>query len=379
MVNDREVEEEKRNSKDQDKFYARPSLGLRLWGPLVPASDNKGGLWTLVGLQTAMGLFCLSRFRAMGKKVVLGSDGLQMFTNIANKKVSDIPTLNRFANGIEKQNSNVLGNRKFIPGDNGSRNRFPRWHTFARVAYLLTGSLILSQSALEACRLSILKYDPWCEEAKMVREKKFFNDIIKFYHEGVDPEKVKVKDAISGQIMPNNIPEVKQSVALVRAQAEAQNPITKWFGPIDYRPMSFGEYLDKVEYFMDMFDYVEGKRRIMHGSAKKADSNLSKSSIDETRRKIIERLSMEPPRSEEQAQTARDEQSKGSIALRGLLLDDSVKSAQDVDLTQVWSIYDPWMNLALETSLSIKFIPTVSNPDESNREVSGETTNDDRD
>lgn len=51
-----------------------------------------------------------------------------------------------------------------------------------------------------------------------------------------------------------------------------------------------------------------------------------------------------------------------AMGRRGIVFDESIKSPEDIDLKDIWSLYDPWMSLALDTSLSIKFIPTVKKP-----------------
>lgn len=379
-----EGENDKRDDPKDDinKFYVRPSLGLRLWGPLVPASDNKVGLWSLVGIQTLVGLFCMYRIK-----------GLRSSFKIVRKDIADIPSLNRFSTthgelvmspprvGAAELSAPAVGQNVssktydgtsfggvssfFKSSSHSSGKGFFQSFNFAtlrKVIYLLTGTLILSQSMLETCRLTILKYDPWCEEAKSIRDKKFFNDIIQFYHEGIDPTKVKVKDATNGNIMPTNIPEVKQSVALVRAQAESENPIIKWYGPLEYKPMSFTEYLDRLEYHLDMFEFLQDKRNIKESSIQfmnnithtQAEVEGVVRKNEENRHKIHEIVSNAQKGSMPLSQKAQ------GYPLRGIVLDPSQQDAKSLDLEEIWTLYDPWMNLALDTSLSIKFLPTVT-------------------
>ena len=56
-----------KDDNDIKKFYIRPSLGLKLWGPLVPAPDNLPGLYTLITIQSAVGFFALWRLRRLYK------------------------------------------------------------------------------------------------------------------------------------------------------------------------------------------------------------------------------------------------------------------------------------------------------------------------
>lgn len=387
QANENENDKKDDPKDDINKFYVRPSLGLRLWGPLVPASDNKVGLWSLIGIQSAVGIFCMYRIRKLRGSL-----------NTVRKNIADIPSLNRFSttqgelvmpppsltgtapttftagHGVQKASygGTAFGGAssffKSSSEENGKSGfKFASFMTFKQVIYLLTGTLLLSQSLLEACRLTILKYDPWAEEAKSVRDKKFFNDIIKFYHEGIDPTKVRVKDASSGNVMPTNIPEVKQSVALVRAQAEAENPVIKWYGPLEYKPMSFSEYLDKLEYHLEMIVFLQENRKaketameIMH------KITYSATEVEELVKKNVE--------NRKKAYELVTNAHKGSIPLsdkvqtypmRGVLMETENQSPEDFDLEEMWNLYDPWMNLALDTSLSIKFLPTVTTASES--------------
>ncbi|AQZ14036.1 MGR1 (YCL044C) [Zygosaccharomyces parabailii] len=363
-----EVEEDKEGDTQDDfkKFYVRPSLGLRMWGPLVPASDNRIGLWTLVGIQTAVGAFFLHRIRVFRASL-----------KVVKKDISDFPSLNRFSttHGEMFLNPAKGGASSFFKSSStnggigiariGKLFNSPRWSTFKNVVYLLAGTLLLSQSLLETSRLTVLKYDPWCEEARSVRDKKFYNDIIQFYHEGVDPTKVKVKDATNGKVMSTNIPEVKQSVALVRAQAEAENLVIKWFGPLEYKPMSFTEFLDRLQYHFDIYDFLQSKRTLKENAAQ-LSSQISHSPSEleeyvryneEARQRIKDLVDNVPSGSIPVSPQTRD------LPLRGVVLDADQQDADNIDFEEIWSLYDPWMNLALDTSLSIKFLPTVMAPE----------------
>lgn len=348
-------------NKEQDeikKFYVRPSLGLRLWGPLVPASDNKMGLWTLVGIQTAIGCLCLHRIRV-----------LRTSMKFVTKDIAKIPSLNIFSQSQSQIVFNPVANplgKSLNPYSRFKQLfRSPKWTTIKSVAYLLTGTLLLSQSLLEATRLTVLKYDPWYDEAKSVREKKFFNNIIQFYHEGIDPTKVKVKDAASGNVMSTNIPEVKQSVALVRAQAEAENPVIKWFGPIEYKPMSFTEYLDRMEYHFDIYDFLQDKRAQKENQQHlraEITHNEGEDSIVVHNRKVRERTKDLVKNAPAGSMTLSESPFQG-ISPRSVVFDTDQHEPDSIDLNEIWSLYDPWMNLALDTSLSIKFLPTVMAPE----------------
>lgn len=99
-----------------------PSIGLKLWGPLVPASDNSPALYILTGLQIFLG--------------VLG-----------------------FHKARQLRSSNLM--RMGVP--NIWQRKINKW------ACALGGAYLVFQSGLEITRLS-LPYDPWFEEARYYRK-----------------------------------------------------------------------------------------------------------------------------------------------------------------------------------------------------------------
>ncbi|SMN20109.1 similar to Saccharomyces cerevisiae YCL044C MGR1 Subunit of the mitochondrial (mt) i-AAA protease supercomplex, which degrades misfolded mitochondrial proteins [Maudiozyma saulgeensis] len=394
-----------------ERFYVRPSLGLKLWGPLVPASDNRTGLWTLVGIQTALGLLCFHRFRKLVNRSLLTvankakKEG-EMFNTVKN--IADIPTLNRFSttHKVLVMNNLPLAQQTATNGGTSGKSKFSM---LRKVLYLISGTALLSQSMLEFCRLKVLKYDPWYEEARTARDKKFFNDIMKFYHEGIDPNEVKVKDVTSGNIMSTNIPEVRQSVALIRAQAESQNPIIRWYGPIEFKPMSFSDYLDQMEYYLEMNDLLLKKKQFKKKSSSPSDTNNSSGPVsllslishtDEEYQEIkkqnkkinddVLKNTFNVTRSENQEVQDAESNSSGNsphvpeyqrrtatsdltVPVRGVTLDPKLTDPQQINLEEVWALYDPWMSLGLDTSLSIKFIPTVLERSPTDETFSNET------
>ncbi|AAS54091.1 AFR719Wp [Eremothecium gossypii ATCC 10895] len=341
-------------------FHLRPSLGLALWGPLVPASDNRAGLWTLVGLQTLMGAFFVSRFRALRPKLL-------------KRDIADFPSLNRFS----KTSGDMHVGPVHVFADFGGTHSFHRragespgffqsrrFVSLKRALYLSTGVVLLVQSALESARLTLLVYDPWEEQARGVRDKQFYNDVVRYYHEGVDPARFIVKDPASGNTLPVNVPEVKQGVALARAHTNARNIITRWLGPLDCKPLSSSEFLDKLEHYLDTCDFIQdmnNKRLFGNPAEVKARQKALDALIQankENRRRIRHILDITPPRGLPLSPKAVDQ------GLRSIILDPDHESTEDLDLHELWSIYNPWVDLALDTSLSIKFLPTVRTPEE---------------
>lgn len=99
-------------------YSPNPSFGLKIWGPLVPSSDNVTGLRILTGFQLFLGMLILRRSRLF-----------------RNKRLGQLGIPNTFD------------------------KRFRKW------GYGLFGSFLIYNSGFEIVRL-LLPYDPWSEEAK---------------------------------------------------------------------------------------------------------------------------------------------------------------------------------------------------------------------
>jgi hypothetical protein len=95
-------------------FYQRPSFGLKIWGPLVPAADNLTALYSLTAFQTLIGITMFRTVRLRWKDTSF-------------------------------------------------------WGRLTKVANVTAGTYVLFNSGLEASRL-LLPYDPWYDEAKRARE-----------------------------------------------------------------------------------------------------------------------------------------------------------------------------------------------------------------
>ena len=417
----------KKGAPQSTPFYTRPSIGLKCWGPFVPAADNRTGLWTLLTIQSAIGVLCFYKFRKLRptspqfftpygatpiKSTNLASTTtttLNKNTTLNAKDIADIPTLNifstthkdittipppspvhRFSQPQGSQNNPL--STTFKPSESSGSSRSSPFLGLKRFLYFFAASVLLMQSSLEFIRLYYFDYDPWYEEAKSARDKKFFNDMVKFYHEGLESKNIQVKDAVSGAVISKVTPEIRQSVALVRAQNEAENPIIKWFGPIEFKPMSFREYLDRLEFYLEMSEAFRRMRTDKDFFAEgKLKDGIDGNGSNEAIRKIAELLNSKGDdseykelirrNSEIRAQTlsagatiARESADSSEAVLpegeapprmpsmlhaRGIVLDPEANNPQDIDLDDIWTLHDPWMNLALDTSLSIKFIPTI--------------------
>ncbi|CAL9731584.1 mitochondrial inner membrane i-AAA protease supercomplex subunit Mgr1p [Monosporozyma unispora] len=350
-------------SQDKSKgFNNRPSLGLKIWGPLVPAADNRTGLWTLWTIQTGFGIYALYKFRKLH---------LTPLTNNAKGVIMNgnylPPSLNRFTN----QSSSQINSKNI------------KWR---KIASLIIGVGLLSQSSLEYCRLRLLPFDPWYDEARLMRDKKFFNDIIKFYYKddhSLDNIKlVKISDNPQDsttldkddntvdthtphqhQLKNLSSMEWRQSIAIIKAQREQVNPVIKWFGPIDYKPMSFGQYLDAMEYYLSMKEIWQANNMILIRPGLKKDYTTLCQKNQEWRQQIINRSSLLPNinSTENDINQKTETLNSSRIQNRSILIDPVIQSRESIDLNEIWTLHDPWMNLALDTSLSIKFIPTSIN------------------
>lgn len=342
-------------------FVNRPSLGLKIWGPLVPAADNRKGLWTLWTIQTGIGLYALYRFR----KLHLNQKTLVSSSMSSTGSVVNSPSLNRFT----KQPIRLNG--KFI-----------KWQKFG---LLILGVGLLSQSSLEYCRLKLLPFDPWYDEARVVRDKKFFNDIIKFYYKddhSLDYINVSNQTNTSNQDKDDNTVDThtphhhqftnlssmewRQSIAIIKAQKEQLNPAIKWFGPIDYKPMSFGQYLDQLEYYLSMKEIWQANNMIIIRPGLKEDYESLCNKNKEWRQQIINGSSLLPNQNSNDIDINKSTETSNpsSIQNRGITIDPVIQSKDSIDLNEIWTLHDPWIKLALDTSLSIKFIPTSNSTPE---------------
>ena len=424
----------KQGTPQSTPFYTRPSIGLKCWGPFVPAADNRTGLWTLLTIQSAVGILCFYKFRKLrptspqffrpyGAAPIKPTNPATTMKNNATlnaRDIAEIPTLNifstthkdiptipppspvnRFSQPQGPQNNPLYTSFKptTFSGSSGSSKSSP-FLGLKRFLYFFAASVLLMQSSLEFIRLYYFDYDPWYEEAKSARDKKFYNDMVKFYHEGLESKNIQVKDAVSGAVISKDTPEIRQSVALVRAQNEAENPIIKWFGPIEFKPMSFREYLDRLEFYLEM---REAFMRMRTDKDIFAEGNLKDGTDgngnNEVIRQIAELLNSRGDDSEYRELIRRNRETRAQtlstgatvtgeskdspeaglpegqapprmpsmLHARGIVLDPEARTPQDIDLDDIWMLHDPWMNLALDTSLSIKFIPTIMKAGDSSK------------
>ncbi|CUM63747.1 uncharacterized protein PRCAT00001331001 [Priceomyces carsonii] len=101
---------------------SNPSIGLKLWGPLVPASDNTPALYLLTGIQIGIGLLGFHKARWLRRSNLLRLN----IPNSASRKIT-------------------------------------------KYACAVGGGYLVFLSGLEISRLS-LPYDPWYEEARYYRK-----------------------------------------------------------------------------------------------------------------------------------------------------------------------------------------------------------------
>ncbi|XBW37399.1 hypothetical protein QEN19_002979 [Hanseniaspora menglaensis] len=267
---------EPNEEKNKVLFYSRPSIGLRFWGPLVPASDCNWGLWLLTGTQMTIGYFFLRRFRVSMKNYFLNKP--------ITRQIKDIPSLNRFSQDskgtiqfLKQSNFSSLTkskNNELVQGHFGGAQTFHiqrlpskrevlmskfkasksyKYLSFlTRFSYLLIGSVLTSLAVLEAMRLLLLDYDPWAEQAKASREQQFYNDASQYFREGIDSSKtrIRVKDPSSGKLIDvTNDDSLRSNIAMARAGVLHNKLFFEWFGPMNMKPFDFNEFLTFIEQY----------------------------------------------------------------------------------------------------------------------------------
>lgn len=248
----------KEDNQDDSKiiFFTRPSVGLKVWGPLVPASDCLACLYGLTAFQTMMGLIMFRHTRII-------------------------------------------------------------WHQtsfLARTSKLLsvvTGGYLIFNSGLEISRL-ILPYDPWYEEAKVSRSK-----------------------AIKQGLKPNF-----------------------WFGPIDYKPMSFKQWSSKVDTWVEetesQINHQESPTFAMQNHQIHSIYQQLRALNKQHNQDILKNLKM--PGFKDmlpnfQSFTNPEFDRPQVVIPKGNELKD------DIDFLEAWELNDPWESLARDTEYEVRFIP----------------------
>lgn len=249
--------------KEEEQFHIRPSVGLKMWGPLVPASDFRPGLFFLTGSQFTIGVLMW-----------------------------------------------VLARRQYgIP-----KAIRPRFTTAKMWVNSLAGGYLIFQSGLELSRL-ILPYDPWFDEALVARV-----------------------------------------VALQKGQK-----ISLWFGPLDFKPMSHQQWLDKLDNWVEkteeQAEIFEAKRDSlggMHDFKVLNDILLTQyDTLVKNRKENFVNLikGLEGKRNTE---TSPD----GLIKFKPLIkIDPKIHNPDDIDPETADRIYNPWEELKLSIFEQIRYIP----------------------
>ncbi|CCH41704.1 Mitochondrial inner membrane i-AAA protease complex subunit MGR1 [Wickerhamomyces ciferrii] len=246
-------------SSDSNKtiFYTRPSVGLKLWGPLVPASDYLPGIYGLTALQTLLGLTMFRHTRIIWRQTSLISRISKIFSTV-------------------------------------------------------TGSYLIFNSGLEISRL-IIPYDPWYEEAKSIRN---------------------------------------------QAIARGEKP-NFWFGPLDYKPMSFKEWSEKVD------DWVEETESQLN--QEESSSFITQNPQFHQVYKQIRQLNKE--RNLEVLKNLKTPGMNEFLGLNNsqfinpefdrpnLTLPDDNNLETNLDFLEVWELNDPWESLGRDTDYVVRFIP----------------------
>ena len=134
------------------------------------------------------------------------------------------------------------------------------------------------------------------------------------------------------------------------------------------RPMSFNEYLNRMEFHLDMFEFFQNKRNIRENSIELINSishhpqsSAGMEELSESKKLHLQNVEKRLhflASSRDSIATPVKERSNTTIS-RGVVLPHDTNAPQEIDIDTIKSLYDPWMTLALETSLSIKFIPTT--------------------
>ncbi|CDR47241.1 CYFA0S30e00782g1_1 [Cyberlindnera fabianii] len=237
-------------------FYSRPSVGLKIWGPLVPASDN---LIALYGLTAFQGLFGLMMLRTVRRK--------WPDTTFKGR-------VTKFVNAV-------------------------------------AGSYVIFNTGLEISRLS-LPYDPWYEEARVARD---------------------------------------------AAKAHGKK-VNWWFGPWDFKPMSFQEWNKKIDrWILEQEGNATRQGVALVGSPEIGKAYEKMREINTNRQsQILSQL-----RDGSFKETLPHYQTSGGSSQhpdrQGVVFPPGNELKDDVDLDEIWAINDPWELLGRDTDMLVRFIP----------------------
>lgn len=258
-----------RGSGDNDKivFYNRPNVGLKIWGPLVPASDYVPGLYSLTCIQTLFGLMMIKNVRKIW----------HLKTPVAR---------------------------------------------FSKLLSTLASGYLIFNSGLEVSRLT-LPYDPWYEEAKEAR---------------------------------------------IRAQHEGKK-VNFWFGPWDFKPMTFKEWNEKVDTWILKTEAEYSTEPDTKGSIQ------TQTSIDfSPASPMIHTAYVQARTANKQRNSEILEQLSNKDAFQKILpnyqtfpnfsiqrphlnIPDDNNLEDNFDLDEVWELNDPWVGLGQDTDFVVRFIP----------------------
>lgn len=401
------------------KLYYRPSIGLRLWGPLVPASDCNWGLWLLTGTQVTIGYYFLRKFRISMKNYFMNKP--------ITKQIKDIPSLNRFSNEsqgtIQYMKTNHAGGNLINSktGQLGMGNfggtqsfhmqrQYTKWEilmgrykkskafkyveNLKRVIFLLLGTTLTSLSLLEATRLLMFDYDPWAEQAKIARDQKFYNDASKFYREGVDPSKtrIRVKDQGTGKLVDvTNDDSLKRNIALARAGLLQNDWIFEWFGPLDLKPLTYSEFLSHIEQYeinkaaliesrnkepavhllrnemkncknmeMSLFDQNKKNRDLMMGLVE-SNANIGNFNANSPLNDVASQLSSLSGNSIKDINQSLGDHVNSMNKSNVVILPPNARSEDQMSIIDTWEANEPWTALGLSLDVTVKVVPYSRN------------------
>ncbi|OBA26418.1 i-AAA protease complex subunit Mgr1 [Hanseniaspora valbyensis NRRL Y-1626] len=361
------------NNNSNILFYSRPSIGLRLWGPLVPASDCNWGLWLLTGTQITVGYIFLRRFRVSMKNYFMNRP--------ITKQIKDIPSLNRFSQDstgtiqfTKQSNGHFGGAQTFHIQRSPSKlelftNKYKssKWYKYighlTRFTYLLLGSVLTSLAVLEAMRLLLLDYDPWAEQAKAAREQQFYNDANQYYREGIDPSKtrIRVKDPSSGKLIDiTNDDSLRSNIAMARAGVLHNKFFFEWFGPVNMKPFDFNEFLTFIEQYemnkeaMKEAILANPKRLLKEQdlqNCKKLELALDKQNRDN--RETFLNMGTKTL-GHQMAGTVSNTTNSSPV----VILPPNARDPDHMAFIDTWETNEPWNRLGLDIHMSARFIPS---------------------
>lgn len=318
-------------------FRWNPSCGLFLWGPLIPAADEKPALLALTNCQVILGILCFRRFRNLRRLKVYGT---------ANKT-------------------------KFF---------------VSKMSTVLFGSSLVVLSGFEYGRLS-LHYDPWYEEATKYRKlatkfgqqpSRWFGAINYYTPMSFEDWIDQVQESLVYSSQRRKLDDKFGSLAITTSNSNDSNSTNNIINNnIDYN------HNDRIEIKSEIQEPII-KAEVNQGNNK---FDTFHKSIEERNLSALKQMLLNLQNVNELNKAERLDaimEGKSDVKYNEAYAKQPIhlgvhRMETDDDFEVVWQTFEPWDEMKLETTYDIRLIPKWSIGDEVAVDHSSNNIDDDYD